>query len=307
MHHKVITIGIPTYNRAAYLDRCLGEVLKQAEEFSDLINIQISDNASTDDTKLVVGKYQASGYEIDYVRHDENVGMDRNFYSLYQRCSTKYMWMLSDDDFLMQGGLKKIMTLLSSNDCGVVYLNNVWFNEETEILDVVHDDNLKFTRYGNPLDFVNRVNYWFTFISGNIVNKSIVDGKINFTEFDGTFLMLLGWIIPAAFQGAPNYVIDDTILACKANNTGGYKLFKVFGENFNNVMDGLIRQGCDPRMKKIINTHLLRSFFPMFLDKQNEKFAKEKYMSSMVPVFWKYKLFWTNIFPSLLRQQLHIV
>ena len=305
MSNKILTIGIPTFNRDTYLDKCLHEIVTQLNGFSDLIEIQVSDNASTDDTKLIIDKYYSQEYDIKYFRHNENIGMDGNFYSLYQSCATKYLWMLSDDDFLLPGALKKIMHIVRNKEFGVLYLNNLWFEDESDIPLNFFDIELLFTEYKKPLDFVNRVNYWFTFMSGNIVNKELVVNIANPEKFNGTLLTQLGWIIPAVFQGLPNYVIDNIILACKANNTGGYKLFRVFGKNFNFVMDSLIKQGCDPRIKRIINNNLLKNFFPIFLNKRNENFDKERYMFSMISIFWKYKLFWTNIFPSLLKKRLN--
>lgn len=304
---KLLTIGIPTHNRAAYLDTCLGELLNQIQPFNELIEIQVADNASSDGTKLVVEKYQKIGYDIKYHRHGINVGMDGNFRSLYENCSTQYTWMLSDDDILLPGALDKIMTLLNKNKLGVIYLQNIWFKDYSEVVISPQVEELAYTLYDNPLKFVERVNYWFTFISGNIFNRDLVKDKIFLEPYNGTYLMLLGWIIPAVFQGLPSCVIENDILACKANNTGGYKLFKVFGENFNLVMLELIKQGCDVGIKDIINNHLLDTFFPMFLNQRNEKFAKEKYLTSMLPVFWKYKLFWRKTFVPLVKQYINSI
>ena len=44
----LLSICIPTYNRAQFLDVSLRELISQASEISDSIEIVISDNASTD-------------------------------------------------------------------------------------------------------------------------------------------------------------------------------------------------------------------------------------------------------------------
>lgn len=302
MDNKLLTIGVPTYNRAAYLKRCLCELLAQCEPYTELLEIQVADNCSTDNTEEVVADFIEVGHQINYYKQPENLGMDGNFIYLYNQCTTKYMWMLSDDDYLLPGAFSKIINLLQQVNAGVIYLNNIWFDEKLDESRVKASQLGEYTRYDDPILFVDRVNYWFTFISGNIVNKSVVADKIKPEKLKGTFLALLGWIIPAAFQQLPNYVIEDHILACKGNNTGGYKLFQVFGKNFSAVMDILIERGCDKKIKRIINNHLLNTFFPMFLTKANINFKKEKYLPSLLPVFWSYRLFWKKIFPPLVKQ-----
>ena len=302
MNNKILTIGIPTYNRAEYLDRCLNEVLSQAEGYSELIEIQVSDNASIDNTEAVIDKYISLGYKIDYVKHKESVGMDGNFFSLYQRCFTKYMWMLSDDDFLLPNSLHKIMNLLKKEDLGILYLSNAWFNKESDILESFVDSEASYTKYNDPLAFVDRVNYWFTFISGNIINKDIVKNSINPVEFNGTFLLLIDWIIPAVFKGLPSYVIENTILACKAGNTGGYKLFKVFGENFSFILNKMIeRKDIPVAAKHIINRKLITNFFPHFLSLDRTAFKNEAAFIALLKVFWNYKVFWTKLAPTFLK------
>jgi abequosyltransferase len=302
--NKTLSICIPTYNRASYLDICLQKIAVEVKGFEQFVELIISDNASTDNTSDIVSKYCSLGLDIKYYKQDSNVGTERNFLSLYERAESEYFWLLSDDDYPVSGTLQSILHLVEKARFGIIYLSNAWYTDEPVSVDSVSINN--YTIYNNPLDFIERTNYWITFISGNIINKTAINGKINPSEFNGTMLNYLGWFIPAIFQGYDNVVIEDVCLICKSGNTGGYKLIKVFGENFNFVMDKLIAKGYDSKMKNIINNHLICSFFPMFLNVSNDKFIKEKYLSSMIRVFWKYKNFWKVIFPMLVKKHLNI-
>jgi abequosyltransferase len=299
---KILSICIPTYNRASYLDICLGKVAAELKGSEQLVELLVSDNASTDNTNEIISKYHSLGLDVKYHRQDSNVGTERNFLYLYEKAEAEYFWLLSDDDYPVPGVLKSVLALVQNAKYGVIYLNNVWYTDVPSANDPIVIS--KHTVYSNPIDFIKKINYWITFISGNIINKASLNGKINPSEYNGTMLNYLGWFIPAVFQGYDNVVIEDVCLVCKSDNTGGYKLFKVFGENFNFVMDGLIKQGFDRRMKKIINNHLLTSFFPGFLNKENTTFQKENYLPSLLPVFWKYKNFWRVIFPILVKRKL---
>ncbi len=70
----MLTIAIPTYNRAAYLSECLESVLPQIQEEMEVI---ISNNASTDNTEEVVKKYLQYPF-VRYYKDKKNLGVDRN-------------------------------------------------------------------------------------------------------------------------------------------------------------------------------------------------------------------------------------
>jgi len=302
--NKILTIGIPTYNRASDLDKCLSSLLNQVQEFEEYIEIFISDNNSEDQTSEIVQKYVSSGFKINLFRQKQNVGMDKNFATLYEKCQTKYLWLFSDDDILLPDGLNKIMHILKHKEAGVLYLNNYWYDKQIDFSKIEINEPIKYVEYNDSIKFVERVNYWFTFLTGNIINKDIIKDKIDIYEFDQTYLLQLSWVIPAVFQGISSFVIENTVLACKANNTGGYKLYKVFGKNFNYVMDKLIKKGYDKRLKKIINYHLINNFFPAFLCNNSKNFEKENYFSILFPIFWKYPIFWRKIMPILIKKHI---
>ena len=73
----LLSICIPTFNRCKLLDRLIKSITEQ-ESFNNSIEIIISDNCSTDNTKRIVSKYLLSYNNIRYYRNDENIGMEKN-------------------------------------------------------------------------------------------------------------------------------------------------------------------------------------------------------------------------------------
>lgn len=299
---KLLSICIPTFNRSVYLDACLKRVFVETQGQEHLVNVLVSDNASTDDTQAVVAKYQNMGLDIKYNKHSENLGTEKNFLSLYEKAETKYFWLLSDDDYVVPGVLKNILPLLQNDDYGVIYLNNMWYDEIPAVIEPVAD--FKTVAYDDKIDFLKRVTYWITFISGNIINKSVLLGKVKPDEYNGTMLNYLGWYIPAIFDGGKNAVVENICLICKANNSGGYKLFKVFSNNFNEIIDSLIRKGYPDEMKSIINNSLIKRFFPGFMPNRLESFEKENIFNVLFKTFWRYKSFWTVLFPMFVKHRI---
>lgn len=70
----LLSICIPTYNRAPYLKRCLDSLVCQPEFLKGDVEIVISDNASTDKTMSLIKDYQAKYKNITYHRNAENIG-----------------------------------------------------------------------------------------------------------------------------------------------------------------------------------------------------------------------------------------
>jgi len=96
----LVSVGIPTYDRAATLQRAVDSVLAQSYHNIELV---ISDNASTDQTQELGRSYQARDGRVRYLRSPANRGPTANFNVLFQRMRGEYVMVLSDDDWLEQG------------------------------------------------------------------------------------------------------------------------------------------------------------------------------------------------------------
>jgi glycosyltransferase involved in cell wall biosynthesis len=261
----------------------------------------VFDNCSADNTTDIVSGFVNRGHDIKYYRNRENIGADRNIATCFLNATGKYVWVFSDDDFLLPGYLKPIFNLLDSRDYGAVYLNGIWYTGDYNAAPVTVK-HLNYEEFGSPLVYLQRVNFWATFITGNIVNKSLFADCSYISEFYDSNLVQLSWILPAMFKGKPNLVVNDKVLACKEENTGGYKLMQVFGKNLNEVLDKLeTKKMVDSSAKRIINIYMLHTFFPMHIDKGGESFSRENRFFILLPVFWKYPSFWLKVVPMLLK------
>ena len=67
-YKKLLSIAIPTYNRAHYLDLCLSQICKQLPGNEQDIELIVSDNASPDNTEEVVKKYIDRGIDLKYIK-----------------------------------------------------------------------------------------------------------------------------------------------------------------------------------------------------------------------------------------------
>lgn len=92
----IVTIAIPTYNRAHQFLRSAIECAL-AQRWSPL-EVIVADNCSTDDTAAVVRSYPDS--RLRYIRHENNIGANNNFNYCIRIAKGDYFLLLPDDDLI---------------------------------------------------------------------------------------------------------------------------------------------------------------------------------------------------------------
>lgn len=107
----LLSICIPTYNRAPLLEEAISSVLDQIDQSNvGLVELVISDNASTDATWQVVAQFaEAGGSLIRYYRNERNLGPDANILLSVERASGRYAWILGDDDLIVRGAINRML------------------------------------------------------------------------------------------------------------------------------------------------------------------------------------------------------
>lgn len=111
-----VTVGVPTYNRAASLPRALESVLGQTYGDFELL---VADNASTDDTAQVSADFAARDARVRVITQERNVGLTANFNALYREATGAYVLVLADDDWLDPDYLELCVAALEA-DSGLV-------------------------------------------------------------------------------------------------------------------------------------------------------------------------------------------
>lgn len=94
--HPLVTIAIPTYNRAdSYLKQALESAVNQTYQNIEII---VSDNCSTDNTEMVVKGF--SDPRIRYFKQTKNIGANNNFNFCLDQAKGDYFLLLQDDDMI---------------------------------------------------------------------------------------------------------------------------------------------------------------------------------------------------------------
>lgn len=114
-----VSIGLPVYNGAPYLEQALDSLLSQTLGDFELI---ISDNASDDGTAEIAARYAQRDGRIRYHRNDENLGAARNFNNTFALSRGQYFkWAACDDIHLPDYLLRCVEALDENPDVVLAY------------------------------------------------------------------------------------------------------------------------------------------------------------------------------------------
>ncbi|MCS6774726.1 MAG: glycosyltransferase, partial [Thermoflexales bacterium] len=102
----LLTIAIPTYNRAKHIDRQLSWAVNAISDRWDQVELIVSDNGSPDATPEVCQRWvQQTNGRLRAYRQPQNVGLPRNAIFCIQQARGKFIWLVSDDDEICEDTL----------------------------------------------------------------------------------------------------------------------------------------------------------------------------------------------------------
>jgi len=276
MNQEVLSICIPTYNRHPYLKRLLDALLPEVKALNGAVGVYITDNASTDETQILCQAYIESGLPLNYERNPENKGPDFNIAKAFNMGQGDFVWVLGDDEIVFKGALALLLELLSQKtDAMMCYLNPVSIKSEDDLRRSVSQIDAK--EILRPEKMAGVMGVFVTFISAVIVNRKQLlarCGDIDSPRFEGTNLIQLSWVLNALARGTKFIFVRNHVFAGEANNSGGYKVFTVFGANLIDI-SRLLLGSCPSAFNKISDSALFFLVDRKFRPFSGEGFVQE--------------------------------
>jgi len=209
----MLSICIPTYNRADSLADCLNSIYLSSKTSNLQFEVCVSNNGSSDQTSVVIDFFNDK-LPIKYFSFDSNQGRVRNYLNVVEMASGDFVWLLGDDDLLTPYAFEHLDSLLINNkDVDFFYVNS--FNLSSNYLKSFerpfdtrhlpekmttfstfeHSKQLRFLDLVNPnisFDFVGamflavfRRSMWSENV--NHLNFHVIDDDRVFSHFDNTF------------------------------------------------------------------------------------------------------------------------
>lgn len=229
----LLSICIPTRNRSDVLNLCLKSIVEDPA-FSDDVEIVVSDNCSTDETKVVVMSYSENRQNIKYFRNDTDVGGDRNILLSLERGTGAFLKLNNDYSVFNEGALGFLLLEIKKNidEKPVLFFHQGYNPCEREI---ITDFNDIFRKEKWSMSWMGSYGYWR-------------DDFQNFEERDrriSTMFQQVDWFIRSFKKKQKILYLSKgltTRLPFKAQQ-GGYNFIEVHTRNFLTQFEELVPQG----------------------------------------------------------------
>ncbi|MEI7474770.1 MAG: glycosyltransferase family 2 protein [bacterium] len=274
----ILSICIPTYNRAKYLDKILESlVIQNAFLTTDEIEIVISDNCSEDETQAVVKKYvDLFADKIKYHRNEVNMGADKNYENILALANGTFLKLQNDTLLTKNGSLAELVKIVKANinEKPVIFFLNGQNN---------HQELMKLCN--NLTEFVSYASFYSTWIGGFGLWKEDFNNLTEFSRKHELRLVQTDVILRLIASGKKAAVYNPAyFLSMTVPNKGGYNIAEVFGQNYLSLYkeyldSGLLNKTIYENEKQLI---LLKHIIPYYFDFNNqynfEKTGFFKYM-----------------------------
>lgn len=285
----ILSICIPTYNRADILDRTLKSIVKE-EVFRETTDIEIviSDNCSPDNTKEVVEKYLSKFPDkIKYVRQENNI-KDKNFATVLSYANGTFAKLHNDTLMVNKGGLAQLVEILKANDDRSV----VFF------IGVKKDEKVSFEKCSNIEMFFDKVSFNATWIGGLCVSSELYKTIENPARFSSLNFSQIDIITRMLSKNSASLVIYSPFFEVQClKKKGGYNVAEVFGHNLLTILYSLKQEGLisnttlekikKETLKKVIN-------FYYFDIKKQCNFIKSGYFKFLFKYYKDCPYFYMN-------------
>ena len=115
-----VTIGMPVFNGARYLEAAVSSALDQ--DYPDL-EVVIADNGSSDQTVEIARSFAERDPRVRVYQHSENLGAARNYNFVVDEARGRYFRWLAHDDLCGPGLVRQAVELLDSRpDLSLIHI-----------------------------------------------------------------------------------------------------------------------------------------------------------------------------------------
>jgi glycosyltransferase involved in cell wall biosynthesis len=105
-NQPIVSICIPTYNGANFIDKCLQCAIDQTYPFIEII---INDDGSTDDTVSIIQHFQAIDKRIKFTQNSTNQGLVKNWNCCLTLAQGQYIKWLFQDDWMEPNAIEEFV------------------------------------------------------------------------------------------------------------------------------------------------------------------------------------------------------
>jgi abequosyltransferase len=309
-----LSICIPTYNREKYLKEAFNSIVNQLDDtIKDRVEICVSDNTSSDNTRELVESYKEFTPHITYFRWDKNMGADLNYLKVVEIAHGKYCWFLGSDDILEPNALKIILKEIDQNpQINIFCINNNRYDINLQNKKIPRHAMYKYKTnmiFNNTYDCIKNMGTMFGYLSALAFKKHLWDKYAVEKKFIGSAYshIYILFSILKNYSGRTEWV-SDALIGCRGGNDsflleGIIKRISYDIIGYNDITADVF--GKNSKELKVLNSHVInRHIFMNILHSVNNNQADFDYRWKVLNLTYKYyrsySSFWFRIIPLLI-------
>ena len=257
----VLTLAIPTFNaHPSFVDDALASIAGQVEAAAGAVEVVVVDNGSDEPSAAhlrdCAGRYPG----FRFVRHEVNLGYDRNVLRVLDDVSTDYTWFFGDDDLMQEDALGAMLQAIAATPgVGLLITHASFFTEESEVAGVSRAVTGDF-EVRSGLDFVEHSGWTAAALSTFCVATE------QLRRLDLDFALGSNWVHFAAFalltsSETPHVLFPEAFVAVRRSHSARW--FSNFGNQYRSglglitVIRAGVPMGVDPRVYEFYRTQRL--------------------------------------------------
>jgi len=205
---ELVTVAIPVYNGSKYLEQAVISIVQQSIPVKNCI---IIDDASTDNIDDVVKniKEKYNSIRITYYRNEKNIGYPSNWNLCFKYCSTKFLVILHQDDFLLQDTIEKQLKFFNENPhIALVGGLEDFINERGNIIKTNIKKENKIYQEGQIYEFVSQTGSYIP--CSSVMFDMYKINKVGYFDEDVIATDELFW--PKVLQHYPIAILGETLI-----------------------------------------------------------------------------------------------
>lgn len=262
-----ISIIIPVYNAAVYIEQCIFSVLRQTMKNVEIIAVN---DGSTDESKQILDRLAATDERL-HVFHQTNKGVSATRNLGLQKATGTFIGFCDADDWMEPGMLQELYTAITSNECDWAICNVTIVRDEQPAKLRLQLSDAVINVAGDRAEFVHglmRFNYdnanWNKLFKASIIREQ----QLRFNEdmhiwedllFNLQYLQYVSKVVIVA-KPLYNYRILDTSLYSgdTSNKVPQFnKLYNYYVEFANRLADPAQLEAFKAEMARITYNQLL--------------------------------------------------
>lgn len=223
MNVKLLSICIPTYNRCDILDETLNKLFTNPDFDNDSIEVIVSDNCSTDNTKEIVAKYRF----VKYYCNEKNTSFF-NLTTVLSYATGKYIRLFNDTFFFKSNALGKMITRIrihENDDDNLFFYPNFIHNQNTS--KKINSISSFFYECSYNTTWTATIGFW----------KKDFDKIEDKNRYASLHFPQLEWMYRIVKNGKGTIIyFEDLFDVATPNKKGGYNVFKTFVKDYLDII-----------------------------------------------------------------------